>query len=371
MAKRTETRAASKRARPVYTPEDDGARSTDEVAVAIAGDIIGQGTELTKESLRAVSKRARKLGPLGLDSASTAVEKTAEVTDELAKAGPAFGDFVEKIGLAVAKAQTELDKTFVATAKELSSQKIKVISVFEQQLKDADGTLEKGVIHESELPLINYLMPVGYKWSRVYLESDMKVSEFKSDVGFKIQSKSTSVGASAKASYGLIGGFGASGSASFSHSQSETGVAASTSVDTAAGSMHMEATLEPRNDITLPQPFILQKGPRLQVTLESMKLLQREEGQDPDKKIVVYGREAEIKVSLFQKDGAANKQKQIEFKIDQPQVLIDAPSTKTSDTGEMTIKLTRQGPAFDPTKPLSTTLRVWFGFVAETITLSL
>src|SRR5262249_9811381 len=111
--------------------------------------------------------------------------------------------------LAVAEAQTALDKTLVDTAKALSETEINVIAVYEQEITD-DGVMGKGNPITQKLPLVNYLMPTAYQWSRVYLEADMNVSQFNSVTGFHIQSSSFDLNANASASFGAKG-FNASG----------------------------------------------------------------------------------------------------------------------------------------------------------------
>ena len=182
----------------------------------------------------------------------------------MAKGGPAFGAFVKAVGLAVAEAQSELDKTLVTTAKALSDNQIDVIAVFEQEIND-NGQMLQGTPHVMKLPLVNYLMPTAYHWSRVYLEADMKVRQFNVANGLNIQGKSSSFNVGASASFSQTGGIGASGS--IGYGTSSTQVASTTSQFTAeaVGSLHLEATLEPRADVQLPKPFIIQKGPRLKV----------------------------------------------------------------------------------------------------------
>jgi len=283
----------------------------------------------------------------------------SNVTDELSGGGVAFGEFVKSVGLSVAAAQAELDKTLRETAKQLSETKIDVIAVFEQQIKDDDGTMDKGNIHMQELPLINYLMPTAYHWSRVYLEADMNVQEFNSRAGFNIQQRAFSASANVSGSVGLFGA-GFSGSAGTSFSTSNTGVDASTSTDTAAGKLHMEATLEPRSDIELPRPFVLQKGPRLEVLVGA----RTEVHQDGDPTKPVTAQKVTLTAVLKTSKGEAHANKNLAISISNP-TLNYTSSGKTDNSGEMTIELTRKVLP-DQDKPVEAAVRVSFGLVTAT-----
>ena len=206
---------------------------------------------------------------------------------------------MKSVGLAVAAAQAELDKTLVTTAKALSETSINTVAVFEQQIKDDDGTMDKGVVHIQSLPLTNYLMPTAYQWSRVYLEADMNVQEFNSRSGFNIQQKAFSADARISGQAGILG-TSASGTAGMSYSNTGTNVDASYGQDVAAGKLHMEATLEPRPDVQLPRPFVLQKGPRMQLLVGAK--VELHEGNDPTKPVV--GQKVSLTCVLQKTDGS-------------------------------------------------------------------
>src|SRR5207245_10894460 len=67
-------------------------------------------------------------------------------TAQLARGAVAFGDFVQRVGLAVADAQARLDENMAATAERLSKTSVDVVAVFEQSVDDygvmADGTAD-------------------------------------------------------------------------------------------------------------------------------------------------------------------------------------------------------------------------------------
>ena len=353
--------------RPVATkqPPDgfDGTSAGD--TTALARDLAQGDQQLALENLRSVAGR----GPAAASRATTqtlAAAGQSDVTDEIDATGTAFGNFVKSVGLAVATAQTELDRTLRDTAKALSEQTIDVIAVWEQVLSDDTGEMQQGNPKVMKLPLINYLMPTAYHWSRIYLEADMKVSEFNSDHGFRIQQTAHTANANVNAKYGLSG-FGVSGGASYGYSNTNTNVHSSSSVDTAAGSMHMEATLEPRADIQLPKPYLVQKGPRLNVSIVSVTDTVEEVEKEGKKEKYVKARTAVLQVELKKSNGAANADKTVEFSVDQPLINYSASSLKTDAKGMTTITLTRNMTPADAGKPVNVGVRVWFGFVTSEV----
>lgn len=308
------------------------------------------------------------LGATGL-LGGTDTEK-ADITPELAAGGPAFGSFVAAVGSSIADAQAKLDKTFVETAQALSKETVKVVSVFEQVIDD-DGKLTDGKIHESELPLINFITPTAYKWSRVFLTADMQVSEFSAETGMNIQSHSTSFNIGARAGYGLFSGFGASGSTNFSTSSFGQEVNASVQTDSAAGQLHMEATLEPRDDIRPPQPYILQKGPTLKLLIEKIEDIT---GPVPSTggAAPVIGRKATIRAELRKQDGGPNTDKSIDTVLSESGLGVTS-SGNTDDKGNTTLTIERRNPANDgtPGTPVAFMVRAQFGLVSDSLGLSL
>jgi hypothetical protein len=331
-----------------------------------AGEIVSRSQETAIAGMRAMDA-----GAPSMMVQQTVQAQESDIADETDKLGPSFGAFVKAVGLAVAESQTKLDQTLVATAEALSKTQIDVIAVFEQEIDD-NGEMTAGRPVLQKLPLVNYIMPTAYQWTRVYLQADAKVQEFNAANGFNIQGKSTSFSADARASYGILqGGFSAGGGTRFA--TSSYGYAGETSVsrDEAAGSLHMEATLEPRSDIRLPQPFIVQKGPRLKVTVESRRDLL---GTAPagGGAAPVIGRELVLKATLTSKTNTPLTGKQLGFKLTEPLLnYTQAPATSGAD-GAITWTVRREGAAFNATEPpVAVTATVWFGLVNEQVTFTL
>jgi hypothetical protein len=361
--KKTTRTATAKTRRAVKAPAerapvpDDGGRPTG--LPATAGD---GGRIMAAELDRTIDATLRLGAEAGLESPRSVGETAADsnVTDELTGGGVAFGEFVKSVGLAVASAQSELDKTLRETAKQLSETQIDVIAVFEQQIKDEDGSMDKGHVHLQKLPLISYLMPTAYHWQRVYLEADMNVQEFNARSGISIQQRSFAAGASASGGFNAFGG-GFNASAFANYSNNSTGVDSSYSQDVAAGKLHMEATLEPRSDIELPRPFVLQKGPQLEVQVGS----RTEVHEDGDPTKPVLAQKVALLAVLKTTDGSPNSGKNLTVSISDPTLNYTSPG-KTDANGEMKIELTRKvlTPAED--KPVQALVRVSFGLVTRT-----
>jgi hypothetical protein len=307
-----------------------------------------------------ISEMAVADGAATSDVGAPATESA--VTDELSGGGVAFGEFVKSVGLAVAAAQAELDKTLVATAKALSETSINTVAVFEQQIKDDDGTMDKGVVHIQSLPLTNYLMPTAYQWSRVYLEADMNVQEFNSRSGFNIQQKATTADARISGQANMFGG-SVSGTAGMSYSNRSTNVDAAFGQDVAAGKLHMEATLEPRPDVQLPRPFVLQKGPRMQLLVGAKVPIH--EGNDPTKPVI--GQKVSLSCVLQKTDGSPMEaDKPLAVNISESSLNYTS-SGKTDAQGKMNIEITRSGASYDPANPVRAIVRVSFGLVSQSV----
>lgn len=331
-----------------------------------AREVVEMASQAAEAGLKGMTDGpGHGLGPLG------ALElKPTDVTDQLEKGGPAFGSFVKSIGLAVAEAQQKLDENLVKTAKALSETQIDVIAVFEQQINDETGEMDKGTPHVQKLPLVNYLMPTAYQWSRVHLESDMDVSEFSAANGVNIRSKSQHSSAGVSGSYGLFGG-GIRGHFGYGQSSSETGVGTESAVSSSAGKMRMEATLEPRGDIRLPEPFITQKGPRLKVTVDSVTPIEESvagaNGAPATKRRV--GTKATLTATLEKSQGGPHAGKSLEIGVSAPTVTyqMEGDDEKTDSDGKMTITLERKGAAYVEGEPLQAVVRIWFGLVVQTV----
>lgn len=339
------------------------------LTATVVREMTESNTELAKAAMGADAVDAPvKARAVGFGGANVSADGS-NVTDEASQTAVAFGDFVKNVGMAVASAQEQLDQTLRLTAKQLSEQKIEVAHTFEQVLDDEGKLTNQGQAKLQALPLINYIMPTAYQWSRVYLEANMTVQEFNSKSGFDIQSKSKSGGLSLRGGFG-VGGFSGGGFGGFGGSSSQTSVQNGYAMDSAAGTMRMEATLEPRADIELPKPIILQRGPTVAVTItkiEDIKETNPPEGQTAK----TIGKLATLKVVVKNGEGQPNKGKTIDYSVGQPQINHSATTLTTNDSGEVTITLRREGAAYDPTVAMPVEVVCWLGLVSKTVTVNM
>lgn len=337
---------------------------------ASAQDVVRQSAEVAVEGARAAGAATGTMVPRAAVQASP-----ADINDEMDKGGPAFGAFVKAVGLGVAEAQAKLDSTLVETAKALSETQIDVIAVFEQQIDD-NGQMTTGKIHKEKLPLVNYIMPTAYQWSRVYLSADMNMSEINATNGFNIQGGSTSFTAGVSGGYGLMsGGWNVKGDTRFTTGSYNQSGEFSRSDDTAQGKLHMEATLEPRDDIQLPRPFVLQKGPRLKVTAGARQDIPGTGAPVPPATTVdPIGRTLTLTLELRSQNNTPLANKQIEYKVGQPLLNYNITPTNglTDANGQLKIELRREGAAFDKTKPPEpVTVTAWLGLVNEQVVVNI
>lgn len=249
-----------------------------------------------------VAELAAQISGLNTEVANTAVSTTpASVTDELGDGGPAFGTFLSKVGLAVADTQKALDMSMVETARALSAEKVEVVSVFEQEI-DESGNMGAGKVHMQKVPLVTLVTPTSLQFKQVFVTADMEVEEFTSNKGLTIKKSHTDFNLNAKANYSIFGGFGAGGGTNLNTSSDSYSDGLSTATDKAAGKLHMEATIEPR-EIPLPQPFVVQKGPRLSLVMADRKAVDQA-GVEADDAVAV-ARVVTIKAKLIKSDGTA------------------------------------------------------------------
>lgn len=342
----------------------------------ISADLVKKMAPSIQETLRKATTAALSGPRFAADTetgggASVSAADTS-ITKQLTEGGPAFGDFIKSVGLGAAAAQAALDKDLVETAKVLSDTQIDVIAIFEQLIDDNDGSMLKGNPVKQKLPLINYLMPTAYQWSRIFLQADMKVSRFSAESGFNIQAKSQYATVGGQIGYSMFGGFSGSADARYTNSSSQVSGGTAVAQDQSAGSLHMEATLEPRPDIKLPQPFVIQKGPKLKLTAGNRTDLTRPNA-DTTKPPDVIGKQVVVTALLTKTDGNVLDGKLLDVSVSEP--LLDVVSTptdgKTAGGGQVAYAIKRQGAAWDPAKPMSATVRVSFGLINQTVGITL
>lgn len=340
---------------PALAPEDLSA------ALAPAGDAIATIAGLAATTLAATADA-------GDSDAVRAAE--ANIADDLERGGPAFGSFLRSVGLAVADGQAAMDKTLVATSTALAGAQVEVVALFTQELKE-DGTMETATPLTMKLPLIQFLHPTAYQFTQVHLTADMEVSEFNTANGLNIKKKSTDFNVNAKLDYSLLGGFSGGGGFNLDIKSSEDSERKSSSERKAAGRLHMEATIEPRPDFALPQPFLVQKGPKLRLVIGDRRELDAAGQPTTDPKLVVR-REVDVTATLTAKAGGPAAGKALEAQCDSASVSLNIPNGGvTSSTGELKITLVRSGMTADTSTPAIANLRVSMNLVNATVPVSI
>jgi Protein of unknown function (DUF2589) len=224
-----------------------------------------------------------------------------------------------------------------------------------------DGTLGTGTVHMQEVPLITLVTPNSLVFTQVHISADMEVSEFTNAKGLTIKKSHTDFNANAKAKYSMFGGFGASGSTAFNTSSDGLSENTSDASDKAAGKLHMEATIEPRT-IPIPQPIIVQKGPKLQLSMMDRKDLNAAGTPEADPAKVTT-REVTIQAVLVGTSGAPlSKKLTVTCEGSYPFTVSNAGTTDAT-TGELTITVRRGGITKDTVGLVQTNVRASMGLV--------
>jgi hypothetical protein len=245
----------------------------------------------------------------------------------------------------------------------LAREEIEVIAVWEQTI-DEDGQMTAGNPIKQKLPLVTYIMPTAYQWTKVVLRADMYIAEFNVANGFNIKG---SYKTQTEGGMGGLGGLLGARASTSSSGEASLEQTASLSASAAAGWLHMEATLEPRPDIKPPQPFIVQKGPRMKVTAGP-----REDIKDGDK---VTGRKVTLTVELRNVANNPLGGKTISIQVSEPLINYSTtPADGTTDTtagttqGTLKIELRREGAAYDTAKPPEAiVVKTWLGLITEQV----
>lgn len=183
------------------------------------------------------------------------------VADEGRAAGAAFGEMIQSTGLAVAETQRRLNETAAATATALANTNVNVIAL-QERVYDANGNIVDGESHSFNLPLINFIDPVVYQWTRVRMQGVFYAREFSSSAEVDTSSLSISGGGS----YGMVlAPIFSAGRGGLSTSVTTTSTDVDRDQDFSYGRMRMNALLEPRSDIGVPNPTQIIQGPNLSI----------------------------------------------------------------------------------------------------------
>jgi hypothetical protein len=214
--------------------------------------------------------------PVGMQTGTLSVNGPGtDVAGTLDGAGMALGDLVKQVGMAVAETQRRLNDSCAETANTLAGTLVDVVAVRHTHYND-NGTYASGGNINSRLPLANFMDPVNYHLADVRLQGMFYASEIKSasttSTDTSRYSSSTSIHLGGFMSQpGLAAGVGAAadaarnGTGSGYASQYETGTQTGTASasEYQYGQVRMNAEMVPRNDIGVPKPRHVVRGPTL------------------------------------------------------------------------------------------------------------
>lgn len=241
--------------------------------------------------------------------------KDANVTDEVARAGVSFGNIILATGKAVAETQKKLDATGAATATAMSNTLVDVIAVVEK-VYDDEGNLTDGVTHVQHLPLITFMNPTLHKVSALRLQCQFYASEFATS------SSATNINATFDHSVG-INFVGVRGK--FAGQLNASQVNTNSSDDLTYASARMNLLLEPRDDIGVPKPTQIIKGPHLAVIQGAKQ--ETHENSDPTKRII--SRTMEVLIEYRRRNGDPIPDKALS--IDAPGIVWEYAGTNATD----------------------------------------
>lgn len=289
--------------------------------------------------------------PVGLGTTTLANE--TDVSDEIARAGMGLGQLVLQTGLAVADTQNRLNQTSANTATALATTMVDVIAVEEKVYRD-DGTLDHVSVHTRELPLVNFIDPVFYEWSRVRLQGQFFAREFSSsstDYSYRHRSVDRT---EQHGLFIILGG----GQTKYAYESDEQTTNTTRDDDFSAGRMRMNSLLRPRRDVTIPRPRQVIQGPRLALIPGEI--------QDVMVGGAITSRTMSCLVQYTRRDGTPISGKPIAIESEGVPWTFTGGNTTNGD-GQLEIQLMRQfiGEAPD-TSPIDVAVTARIGLVTNT-----
>src|SRR3954462_10441752 len=112
----SERKNSKRNGRPTATATTNGNGKQAALAASVVEEITRSNTELAKAGATSFASANTMEAPVAFGGADVAANES-NVNDEAEGTAVAFGAFVKNIGMAVAAAQEELDKTLRETAK--------------------------------------------------------------------------------------------------------------------------------------------------------------------------------------------------------------------------------------------------------------
>lgn len=200
----------------------------------------------------------------------------SNVGNKIDAAGMALGDLVKHVGMSVAATQQALNASCAATANALASTTVDIIAVRHTDYKDDGSYDETSGNIMMPLPLVNFVDPVNYEMTQVHLQGVFYASEIRTGSTSSTESSRYAGGASLHlggflSQPGVQNGLNAvtgqavngSGAGWGSQSSTATQSGAASRQETEFGQVRMSAEMTPRNDIGVPKPRHIIRGPSL------------------------------------------------------------------------------------------------------------
>lgn len=294
--------------------------------------------------------------PVGYETSALAVQET-DISDELGQSGAALGTLIQKTGLSVADTQNRLNTSSADSASALAQTVVDVIAV-EEKVYDDSGNLDSINTHTRKLPLINFIDPAFYQWSKVRVQGQYYAREFASAQSSGTYSIKQKSGSGHSGFLVLLGGGYNTGTTKATGTERNR----SSTADTAVGRMRMNVLLEPRDDVTVPKPRQVVQGPRISMI----------HGEIADEKTdsVITGRTMSVLIQYNKRDGTPIEGKSISIETNGVPWSY-AGDEQTNDQGQLEIVLRRDFP--DPetdTSPKDFILSARIGLVQNSITVT-
>jgi hypothetical protein len=293
---------------------------------------------------------------------------TADVTDAVRKAGMSFAKLIETTGLAVAESSRHLNEVGAASTSALATTLVDVIAVQVNAYDDNGNLTADSRTITSKLPLINFIDPVFYEWSRVRLQGRFQATEFVASTEGTV-SVETQTGSSANV--GLFMGLLGSGGRTSSRRGFSSGFDVDTVRESSFGNIRASAMLKPKTDIGVPKPRQLIDAPSLGILVGANL---------PDE---VVGETTTVRKAVtiiaFKRDGTANADKVLPLSIDVQGAMwaFDDPDTATETDGEGRVFITlsrilpvKAGESAPDRTPVDVTVTARLGLVSSTTVVS-
>ena len=328
----------------------------------------------TNGDSRAVTRRprasTRPAGGVALgDTAPSGAGTTpaalgADVTDELGRVAPTFGNVLTSVGLGVATSQTALDKGLVDSVKALADKKVKVVTDVIQTLDD-DGLpdLDATELVTSEVSVLNFVTPTVHEWKHVRLAMDLEVGEIDRTQAMTFKREQVAMGYNAVGMFwGFLGWFDTNDETKHTRVTST----AQQEVDWSQGQVRVDALLAPREADGFTPPASVDIGPRLYFSQGSVT---------DTTSSGVRTRSVKVRIKLLKASGAVNPNKNLVVEATGLGISFttggDFNGSTTNTDGEVEVTLSRVVPVGVTVSPRQFAVTASLGQIRQTTQITL